>query len=506
MRLFHLHKKNDEKENEEHRRLIIKKIAAEMVNITYGETYFDINGDLLKKKKPGHNAYLIDMTEYNIIPNKSKIYLPENFDITPAELIRMYGILVELAKETFDLPPSEKTITGTTHYMKVQEDNVSNDRYVLICEDEDASPGPTIDLVWVISKYKHLPLSDFKIPRLPNCTTLLNYPEYNIIESLSCIVVIPPNITVLPDGYRSPDYPSYKDYISYIENRIYDKPIYFNPYYGIHKELTRHFPNVATFPTQTKEVDKPIPKYPVRLIPWDWIKPYTISTDTAISWDMQIQMGLFDNEPNEEVSYTCAVSGMPIYDDCYVFDIVEQEIELSVEESELDNYPGAVKIEEKESTDTSVVFRKETDSSNECKIKYIKKYHDDPKCILISTYFMHMAGITSPVSYFETMTKTKILVYRTKCPITVHQIIQESTAPELLKKMLIDLYKNAFLNGTTDVLCGENTSFTMIDQIDNLVHAFGTEWERNRKPPYKIFTDGNIHGFIDPDNGKWSVV
>lgn len=484
---------------------LIRQIAAEAVNITYNETFFDIDGNLLEKKIPNHNTYTIDTVDYIIIPNYGIIHiLGEStalFNAVVADIEAKFHEMYRMAATKFGMPSIPIAGNGTTQYIGItQPVNVNSTtgfvKFVTNTHVDSIATG--IHFIWNISS-DGMPVSHY------------TKDTQKALYSLSSIVVETHDQINLPDGFRNPDYPSYRDYQRYTSGRLKVEPMDFHPNYGIHRELTKYFPDVA------RSKKNPIfskCSRTIRLVDWNWFVPYSISLDSILTWSEQIKMGLLDTEPCEELTYKCITTNTPIYDDCYVFDIIERTIEETIEDSDLHKYPDAVvvnpegldaKAVETKTMDTKAAETKamdeELDASDEesdtrrrrkvkrtqkinpkkvekpnpkktakekpkvvpkvipriikrgnreptkmIRIRYQKKY-DTPKCVLISPYYMHLFGLIDAVDEFEKQTNTKVLVYRTRSPRSVYDTINLSNADQLTKQILIQLYKGAFFKG-----------------------------------------------------------
>ena len=55
------------------------------------------------------------------------------------------------------------------------------------------------------------------------------------------------------------------------------------------------------------------------------------------------------------------------------------------------------------------------------------------------------------------MTKTSVLVYRTKSPVTALETLDKSNAPELTKKILRLLHQGAFITQQCHLVCADTS-------------------------------------------------
>ena len=478
----------------------LKKIVGEMINITLGETYFDNNGALLDEKKANHNTYVIDSVEYQIYPNIGLIYIIDSdvtlYNVCKNVLERLFRDALRLLADKFGTRDISSPINVTTQYLTIlntQSALLQNIQFLFGGDPTGDITSKTANFTWRVL-LGEMPISKYSY------TT-------SHIYSLSSIVLDNIGAIALPDGFRHSDYPSYKNYVK--GNSLHVNALDIHPSYGIHNELLKYFPNVVR-PTKSL-VFGTITKRPITLVKWEWLKPYSINPESNISWFDQIKMGLLDTEPSEEVSYNCFVTNAPIYEDCYVFDIIERTVEEFIDEKDLDKYPDATvcrvpekkapdvtvsnsnapakgktsgvkvvkppvtrsalksktKTAEKSKTKTaeksnskttekSIIKRGSNSPTNMIKITYSKKY-TTPKCILISPYFVHLMDSSNQIDEFEKLADATVLIYRTKSPVTTEEIIQKCSAPDQTKKVLSLLHQSATIKEYNTVTCADKS-------------------------------------------------
>ena len=456
--------------------LLTRRIVGEMINIMFGETYFDENGNILSEKKPNHNSYIIDSVEYQVTPNIGFIHVigtDDLFNTLASTLEDSYKDLIGAVTVKFGLPRLQTAEVISTQYLTVT--NTTNGKFPeikIVCSAQPLTDLSTFTtFVWNIIK-GNVPVSNYTKKRR------------NVIYSLSSIVVDTTDSISLPDGYKHCDFPSYLNYTK--GTSLHIEPIDYHPSYGIHRELVKHY----------DDVEKPKKKQrfsiicrPVYLAKWEWLKLYSINPDSNISRSEQIKMGLFDTEPNEEVTYRCFITNAPIYDDCYVFDIKSRIVVEVIDEKCLQDYPNAQVIDdtyvnpptEEETPNTKpkkktkpikaatpqIIKRGTQTTIKTIKIKYTKHY-DTPRCILVSPYYAHLMDSIDPVREFEYATDTQVVVYRTKSPISTLDAIKYSNAPAITKKILELLYNSAYITAAKTLRCSDNNITFRYDQLHNI--------------------------------------
>ena len=102
------------------------------------------------------------------------------------------------------------------------------------------------------------------------------------------------------------------------------------------------------------------------------------------------------------------------------------------------------------------------------KIRRVLQF-DTPKHLLISPYFIHCMNLKNPIEIFERMTKTKVLVFRTKVPRDIHNVIDLIDTTTLRKKVLHNLANCANINNTKDVLVTKDSTLYKCVYIGDLM-------------------------------------
>ena len=544
----------------------IDSIVGEMINTTYGMTIYK-DGILLDNFKKNHNEYTINDVSYNIHPNIGILYLLSDKDINLNTITNKFYIMTGKLLGKIDISTIEVGSADT--------------RNNLLIIDNNKNPYTSVGF-----EFNKLANQFWKTPLLTKFTWCIydrNYVDQlpilnwsmcksrNNILSLSTIIYDDLNLFKLENCYKSPDYPSIKDCVMYNADKIYDKTIYYNLESGPLLEIVNHYISldkyninnsfkVCYYNNYNKIKDN------LHYAKWDQLVIYE-NNNELIPWYKQIEYGLLesekfnnktikDNDYTQNTStqnastqnastqnastqntstqntstsnnkiYKCFITGIPIYEDCYVFDICSINTDEIIDIRDLHKYPNAkiisdlgnnINTEEtkiksnkkitkpKKSTGSknSTRPRKDKRSANdqstntlvqeikiqeikiqEIKIQEIKiqesktqEYNNDadenqyeetqleekqleekiqyvkinythvfttPKCILISPWYMHFIISNNfkkePIVNFETITKTKILIYRTYCPTTSTQVIESLNTTPLHKKILNEL-------------------------------------------------------------------
>jgi hypothetical protein len=123
-----------------------------------------------------------------------------------------------------------------------------------------------------------------------------------------------------------------------------------------------------------------------------------------------------------DTDYRCALTNCKIYEDCYIFDIYQQLVTVS----------KPLDIPAKKLAKSSVK-KVAMPSTNHTLVNY-----DTPVRFLISPYAMHFKRYANgTINWFKNISKSNIIVYRTKCPITREQVIKSLDKPKPYIDMLL---------------------------------------------------------------------
>jgi hypothetical protein len=350
----------------------INILAGEMVNTMTGTTYY-VNGVLVDKPMPGYNTYTIGSVEFELHPNIGCVILLSSESSIASELEIKSKELFELVAVKFNKRPKlSPGMKGTTQYIYIDENRESNAAHIVYCVDVAATPSPNSRGVftWYIYTMVGLNKSPLYIPFL----TGLSIPREEKQLSLCTVLYDGMSALNLPNGYKSPNFPLYSDYSNYSKGIICDKPIIVDVYAGINIEIAKNFVDIKStdqFGKLGTVMDN------IYWIRWENVKPRKSSND-IISWVDQIKLaaqqelpyydnvdvksaddtdtGMSVNTDNMDATadidtkynisdgknsdkfddYKCFITGIPIYQDCYVLDIYQQEIDEQIDIKDLD--------------------------------------------------------------------------------------------------------------------------------------------------------------------------
>lgn len=510
----------------------IAKIIGECINITSGVTYYDLEGKILDTPKPKHNALEIDSIEYEIVPNMGVIYLPRrminDYPDLPTIFASHYTLMCITLSNRGHKITTPYAVTGTSQYLIVSDSGIK------------------------LNEIKFMFGLQRKLDAFTWCIMDLDSIVSANITSLSSIVCDLNDMFDLEDGHKSIDSFGIDDIGLCKSQSIISKPIYIRYDIGLTLAIVelskqRTFEEQKYFERDTSLID-----FPIRYLEWSDVKPYNCDLEYQVTDDGSIfhifrliRNGLFLEDVNDDLehnNYKCAITGLPIYEDCYVLDIYSQQLTKIIPEDELDKYPNAKVItedgiieaseyatyivkktktskpskpskkpskkvnrseevneeeneedpsptEEKKVTRRARVrtSRKYADVSPELAVatytNLLKKYvlgdemkpitysstskvikkkgvqpkaldikiiyeitYDTPKQILISPFWLHLYGLTYPALFFKVISDCKFLIYRTFCPVTLKNVIDNLSVHENLKKVLHALNETATID------------------------------------------------------------
>jgi len=392
----------------------------------------------------------------------------------------------------------------------------------------------------------------------------------NNILSLSTIICDTKYLD-LEDGYRNIDLPDIKHYTAYLKGNIAYDYMYIHPVEGIHNSIASNFIEPSLFERSLKHYC--LLSNPVHWIKWEdvdykvktncgmkwyeqlkWRNSKVISindesvsnvvssvvsnvngkVDSQDNTDSKLVSSVVsnvngnvdsqDNTDNKAASNVdsqdnrsrenerdprCFITDIPIYEDCYVFDIYSQMVEVEVDikklTDELKNGSVIVRPERK-LTKRSVpiksdnieeknliinIYPKKKGETADRKMVLIKRkvYYDTPFRILIAPYTYHRYLFLDPhtqgsMGLFRELTESEVIMYRTFCPRLAVDVIDRLNQPDIYKNFL-----KAFHSGSS-----LNSSDHITSRLDDKIY---TVWKRFI--PWKAITG------IDNTNEKHAI-
>ena len=377
----------------------VDRIAGEIINISLGRNYF-INGRInpMPDVKANYNTYDIDSVAYEIHPNIGVVFILGD-DLTRNQ---MYTAIkqstADLERQLYATHGFKKPSTGTagtTQYLLIEDPSSVGLAHIeflpsAIMYDVSAVSGQSC-VSWCISQTEAFSLLPRYDKRLRTVGDLRN-PLY----SLSSIIYDPSGAFQLPDGYLSPDYPDICDTVSYKKDLIIKNRINVGVTCGLYLEIAKLFgvvrqkkPGSRGNRDITEFVYSPFP--PNRVLNWiKWADVKPLGTEISVLSTMElIKRGLLDfdesrmDESDERVNsagvsdYRCFITGVPIYEDAYVFDVYQQVLEDVIDINDCSKYPGAEII--------PIVTTCEIDVENKV---------EESKIVLTSDTDLRFAGLT----------------------------------------------------------------------------------------------------------------
>ena len=153
----------------------------------------------------------------------------------------------------------------------------------------------------------------------------------------------------------------------------------------------------------------------------------------------------------------CFITGIPIYEDCYVVDIYKQTVvkEINISELEEEKNQGSVVVENKNEVRKKSNRKQKAIKSTNIKTVTIEKtvLYDEPIHILLSPYIVHFDNefdfIVPNISFsFNRFTKSDVIVYRTFCPRLAGDVINNLPKDQYYKNILLAF--NGVFNNTKD--------------------------------------------------------
>lgn len=401
--------------------LKLRDIVGEVINITLDREFF-IRG-VLNDTKPNkaYNVYKIATTTYQpvmlygVLVINNKAYIGNYID----DLTQAYHLMMEELRKKYPCDTKQHT-------------HVFSDMYLLKTEDKPTYTNVLFNKAKKSSKYKNIS-TEVQVPNYMIWHVIFNEvnQEINAIADAICnqdplssifsIIYDEKKIVDLPDEYKSIDWPQISDLKSYKNSTLLIDTLQYSATSGVMPSLISNHDirDMKIGYGSTRAVDMPIP-----WVKLDWINPVLRNSKFA-HFNDQIRNGNFPLTFSDGVirnnidvlkTYKCFATNTPIYDEFYIFDIME-----IIEEG---------------------------------KITYTKL--KTPVSLLISPYYSKFA-LNNNFNIFETSFKLRMQVYKTVSAYTLYNVICDSTYNDLSKKVLIALAKWA---GTTDKYIHTNDNYT----------------------------------------------
>lgn len=383
----------------------IKRIAGEIINLFLNKEVF-INGVQVEKTDDSvYNKYKHNNITYEFY-NKSGVVYSTDMSIIDAVKSKCSEFWFHLIKNNTEFQ--------TWNVQDVQ-------RYTIIEELTDVFESKInfgFKDGWLIIDASQIPLN-------------VNTKDRLMYNSTSCIIYDTLNIIDLPDGHTQMDYPMVEQFTAYKKGITTNKLIYSYPHFGLTLDLASHL-NYEPESFNNIEVTRAL-----SWIRFQDVKPVLLTPQMNIITYLENDIIDANEQKYATKNFKCAMTGIPLYDDCYVIDIHKREVTKTIPESELSNYPNATVV-------SSEVKRKKSYRT----IKYTITY-DMPRHILVSPYYIHFRCKMDGFKMFEKTFNCSVLAYRTKCPTTFLDILETLNTDPAHKKILTEIYTGQAVRGIT---------------------------------------------------------
>jgi hypothetical protein len=370
-------------------------LVGEVFNITYGITFFE-EGKLLDNPILNHNLFEFDSVSYNFVPNYGSIILVED-DVNKNLITKVTKCYNEMQKLVF------------SKYLDIIKDNCINalldsSEGLLLTEIKQESYEKSIIFtdVKVNNSYKNYNIV-WNINNSTNMKLLEFDGEYSDVDELlksASTIIYDKNYSInLPHGSKLINFPKFTDYKLVKNNNLLLNHVKYEIHSGLLLEIVKHYGYNDNYTLQTLD-----PKLKVTNVLYNDIEKYLYTNldNKVLNYSDEIKKGLFNCKPtnlNNSSELVCFITGIPIYQECYVFDIYEQ------------TFP-----------DLTVVS------------------YSKPKCILVSSYFLHY--VKDSIDNFQKLTQCKFLIYRVKTKVLLSDVIVKLPISNEYKLLLNSLSMN----------------------------------------------------------------
>ncbi len=310
----------------------IERIAGEMINICTNTKYFD-KGVLVSKPTPNYNTYNIKGINYEVHPNLGTLIMLGKAKNIRDAIETAFKKAFESCKRVFgDAFKLGVGTHGTTQYMFVEEKKPLNfEDIICVFEHDyfDSNKYKNKSFVWNIFNLDNLAKSEFNIPGFTTYTDNNNY-----LKSLSAIIYDMDAILDFADDHVSPDYPEITQYNSFKNQKVCDRQVTYDIMLGWTLEIAKWF-----YPPSNSIVRHGFNAISETIfwMPWSDVKPRKF-VNSLVSWTSQIHKGAELGFVSDNEELKCVLTGIPIYEDCYVLDMYTQNVRSTVSHEELQQY------------------------------------------------------------------------------------------------------------------------------------------------------------------------
>jgi len=435
----------------------VTRISKEMINIETNKTYFDKDGAFVPKPKINHNIYNIKDVEYNMYLNRGVVIVLSDGPMHTS-IIKTIRSLKELYIPNIKV---KRGVKNTTQYISVTTKSPMQTEYLY---NSQIKPHfNNTNFTWYIFNKMCIHNSPLYVPFL---SKPLDQPMQ--ILSLSTIIFDNLNTFNIPDYHLSPDMPLLESYSKHFTQNIYPEKIILHEYYGIHLEIAKHFICNKYKHNQVRKIYKPI-----YWIKWENLNLYTIlATDGSVPYYEQIKHQAFRPiKPDDELK--CTMTGIPIYEDCYIFDIYQQCVSADVP---IETLPDEIKNGNSVFYNQKVTHNNLTYQDIDLSFATIKKINNkqfvtinkyieytEPMHFLISPLAAHQIFKNNGLTEFTNQTKSQIITYRSFCPVRCIDVIHKLPGGDIYHQILISAYKAIIAKRNN----GNPPSFNLEGSINN---------------------------------------
>lgn len=410
-------------EDELKKEKILHDIACHIINISCNRICFS-NGKYVNSKKE-YNVYLVDNVEFSVNSKLCCLLMNGNTSFGQFILNNIQNkVLALIAKHQICVDIFEKISDQYINKYKtvaLQE--------ILQINNHSARWGQQqMFIKWYLYTKKDFYKACF---HNYNIAGSCNSNDSNCL-SLTSIVIDDRNIFKLPNGYKSYDWPSYKNLHSY--NKSLPKRIKISRSLHIFPEIMSNF-QISEDCKKYFSFSNAMNNYTTqKMVPWikfDDLNLYEVKNKQL---DNIKQIANNYIIPMNKKKYYCAVSNLPIFEDCYVLDIYERVIYDKI----ITKHEGNVVVKLKK--------------------KFIR--YNKPQHLLISPTIVH--DCVKFMSSFSLATKCFGILYRSYCLVSKQQIINTFT-DKMYKRALLDLCKHHKLNITNKTINTDTNQFKFVN-------------------------------------------
>ena len=315
-------------------------VAQEIINLAHKKQFYK-NGLLVDEiPKMSYPIYDINKVEHMIYPIEAIVWFnPKLFSKLEILKNKLNNLTYIFNKDVYDKFPNlavKCPVGCTTNFTSVNL--VTNSKMLITYSDKSVIRNQTNNIFNYIIRFENKYINDIKLNQHNSNPELRSKSLYSIIYDTH-------DIYSIEDKTLSPEYPKISQLNIVINKRLLCDQVNYSVYYGLTTEIAKYYVEKSKFNLFSSIP----PEYKIQWAKWEDLSVYESNKLDPV---YQINSGILDGDfPKVELKKTnkihkCFMTGVPIYDDCYVFDIYARYEIKVIPENKVSKYKDWEVVEE----------------------------------------------------------------------------------------------------------------------------------------------------------------